>query len=126
MTTTIVLSQVLGIILTIAGVSMITNKKGILSLLEDSTHQQGLIWLYGFVALAFGAVIFSLNHGWNSILVSIITIIGGLSILKGFLLLCFPDFAIPLYRKWCNNGVVMLAGLLSFVLGLILLYKSSM
>jgi hypothetical protein len=123
---TIFIAQALGIIFTVAGISIFTNKKGVLSLLEETTNQRGLLWLYGFVIITIGSVILVLNNTWSSGLVSLITVIGWLCILKGFILLCFPDVSISLYKKWASSGFLKASGFLAFVLGLVLLYKGFM
>jgi uncharacterized membrane protein HdeD (DUF308 family) len=126
MTTTIVLAQILGIVFTVAGLSIIINKRGVLFMLEESVHQPGLLWVLGFITITFGAVILTFNNTWSSGLVSLITFLGWLCILKGICLLCFPKFSISVYKKWANAGLLMLSGLAATVIGLVLLYKGFM
>jgi len=122
MTTTILLAQVLGIVFAVFGLSLLINKKGVLALMHESVHQIGLLWVMGFMVLTVGAIILVLNNTWDSTLGSLITLMGWLSILKGFVLLCFPDWSISLYKKWSNSGMLNISALICFLLGLYFLY----
>src|SRR5579872_5486744 len=123
MITTTVLAQMLGIIFIVSGFSLFMNKRSVMALVGELEQGQGSIWLFGFVALIFGAGVLTLNHTWGSGLVSLISLIGWLSIIKGTLVLCFPRFAISLYRRLATPGVSNLSGVVSLLLGLVLLYK---
>ena len=117
----ITLAQILGIIFTVAGLSFMLNKKGVRALLE--TKNDSFLWLYGFIALTFGAVILALNDSWNSGLVSLITLMGWLSIVKGIALTFFPESAASMYRKVVSSGFLTFSGLVALVLGIFFLYK---
>ena|SRR5580704_4347162 len=124
MNTTIVLTQTLGIIMTVVGISLLVSKKNAVALLETMTQSAAITWLSGFIALVFGAVIISLNNIWSgSSLQLFITVIGWLAILKGAFILVFPNTAVPFYKKANKGGLFVLVGVVVFVVGLILLYK---
>lgn len=122
MSTTIVLSQILGIIITVFGLSVLVNKKSIIALLDETTQSQGVLWILGFITLIFGGLIVVFNNVWSSGLQLFITIIGWLVLLKGIVTLVFPDFTVRIYKKWVNIQVIIFSGFITFIIGLILLY----
>jgi uncharacterized protein YjeT (DUF2065 family) len=118
----ILTSRILGIVLTVSGLSILFNKKGVRSLIEGTTQSQGLLWLFGFFALVMGSVLVVLNNVWGSGLQLLVTIIGWLTLIKGAFILLFPTTAISLSQKWDKSGLSVFSGLAALVLGLILLY----
>ena len=118
-----IIAQILGIILLIMGLSLMINKKGVASLLEEVSKSVGLLWIYGFIALSMGAVMVTLNNYWTSGLPLFITILGWLTLIKGIYILVFPATTISLYRKFNKSHMFFTAGLISFVLGLLLMVQ---
>jgi len=123
MNLTIVLAQALGIILTVSGLSMLVSRKSIIALIDELNRSRGLLWLAGYVALVMGALIVALNNVWDYHLQLLITIIGWIAVIKGAVILLFPNFTVSLYKKMVTNAVITLSGLVTLILGLILLYK---
>jgi len=122
MNTTAVLSQILGTIFTVLGVSMLLNKKGMMSVMEELTSNKVFMWLGGLVALIMGAVIIALNDLWTSGTTLLITILGWLALAKGVALTVFPTKSISFYKKMNKDTTFMLGGLVVLVLGLIMLF----
>ena len=118
----IILAQVLGIVFTVVGLSLIVNKKGVPMMIIETSDSQGLWWLYGFIALVFGAVLFVFNNSWNSGLQSLVTIFALLALFKGIFIVVFPKSSTAFYKKVCKSNVVVIAGVVIFVLGLFLLF----
>ncbi len=126
MSHTIVLAQVLGIVITVVGLSLLVNKKTFAALMVEVTHDKGFLWIYGLSALIFGAVLVSMNNLWGSGLESLVSVIGWLALLKGIYILVFPKSASSFYRKMNKEGLFAFAGILAFVIGIVLLYKGFM
>ena len=122
MNTTIVLAQALGIICTVTGVSMLVNKKGVASAINELAKNEGLLWLFGFIALLVGAPIVALNNDWSSGLELCITIMGWLAVLKDVVILVFPESTVSMYKQASRSGVLAVAGLAVLFLGLALIY----
>jgi vacuolar-type H+-ATPase subunit I/STV1 len=119
-----VLAHILGIVFVVVGLALIFNKKGTSTAIENIAQSLGLIWVFGFLALAMGAVFVALNNVWDSGLLSLfITIVGWLAILKGAFLLIFPSSAAMLYKKCNKTWYFVVIGLIALILGLILLYR---
>lgn len=119
---TIVIAQVLGIFFTVAGVSMLVNSKGTVVAVERSLEDKGILWLWGFLAVLIGAVVVVLNNVWMSGLSLLVTILGWIALIKGILILLYPNFAISLYKKFNKRGIFTVCGIVAIILGIVLLY----
>ena len=122
----IIIAQVLGIIFTVIGLSLFVDRKGLPSVIEESSNSQGFWWLYGLIALIFGAILIAFNNVWSSGLQLVVTLLGWLALLKGTFILVFPKTASSFYKKICKSNLVFCAGLVLFVFGLVLLYAGFM
>jgi len=123
MNISIIIAQVLGITFTVLGLSLFTNKKASAALLEEAVKNKTLLWVFGFISLTMGAVMISLNNFWTSGLPLFITILGWLTLLKGVGILVFPNSSDSFYRKVKKENTMVFAGLVVFIIGLILLYN---
>lgn len=123
----IVLAQILGIILTVVGISVVINKNNVSRAIDELTRNQGFLWFFGFIAVVIGAVLIALNNIWNSGLLKLfVTIVGWLSLVKGAFILIFPSSAGSFYKKCNKASTLYFGGLVAFVVGLLLLYRGFM
>lgn len=120
MDVSIALARILGILMLFLGIS-IFNRKTVAGLLEEMERQRGFLWLSGLIAAVFGAVIVSLGGFWFSDWRIVISVLGWLSLLKGIIILIFPDFAVSFYKQFRMKCLV-LGGIIAVVLGLFLCY----
>ena len=118
----IVIAQVLGIFFVVAGISMVANGKATAVAVEESAQNKGMMFMWGILALLIGAVIVVLNDVWTSGLTLLVTILGWLALVKGMFILLLPDPAATLYKKCGKSGLLVVAGVVIVVLGLVLLY----
>lgn len=121
-----VITQTLGIIFTVMGISVIIDKKNVSAALEKVTQDRGFLWLWSFLILTMGAVIIAINDAQFSGLSLLITILGWLTIIKGAFLMFLPGPAVSLYQKCNKDGILIFGGIVAFILGLILLYLGFM
>lgn len=122
MNVSIAIAQVLGIVLTVTGLSVAVNRKNTSTALDKVVQDRGFLWVWGFLILTTGSVLIVMNSAWASGLQWFITILGWLTLIKGAFILLLPGPAIALYRK-CNTDIVLLfGGIVAFVVGLVLLY----
>ncbi len=124
MTNALIISQILGTLFTLVGLSMIINRKNALSFISDMTQNKGTTWACGLSALATGAIILSLNSAWSSGLVLFVTIVGWLALLKGVFLTFFPNSAASFYRMVSKDNLITVGGVVVFIVGLVLLYNT--
>jgi drug/metabolite transporter (DMT)-like permease len=118
----IVIAQVLGIFFVIVGISMVANGKATAAAVEESVQNKGTMFMWGILALLIGAVIVVFNDVWTSGLTLLVTILGWLALIKGTFILLLPGPAAALYKKCGKSGLLVVAGVVIVVLGLILLY----
>jgi len=123
MNITLVLTEILGILFTVIGISMAVNRKTACAALQEITRDQGVLWLWGIMALIIGAVFVSLNNLWTSGLPLVVTIVGWIALVKGIFILFFPRAAVSLYRKCAKENIMVLCGFVVLIIGLILLYQ---
>jgi hypothetical protein len=90
--------------------------------IHEVAERPALMWIWGFINLIFGATIIAFHGAWTSDWRVIITIAGWAGVLKGALLMLFPDYARALYRRSNKPGVLMVGGIVAILLGLFLLY----
>lgn len=125
MNNSIAITQVLGAIFAIMGLSVVIDRKNLSVALDKVSEDRGFLWLWGFLILTMGAVIIVMNNVWTSGLPLLITILGWLTLIKGAFLLLLPIPAISLYRKCNKDSVLVFGGIVAFILGLVLLYLSN-
>ena len=118
----IIIAQVLGIFFVVTGISIVANGKSTAVAVEESAQNKGILFMWGILALLIGAVIVVFNNEWTSGLTLLVTILGWLAIAKGTFILLFPGVAAPLYKKCGKSGLLVAAGVVIVVLGLVLLY----
>ena len=91
METAILISKILGIIYFAFGIGMLVNpsfyRREIPKLHENSAY----LILGGFLAIVFGFLILEGQNTWPSDWTVVITILGWIAILKGAILLAFPN-----------------------------------
>ena len=69
-----------------------------------------------------GLVLVALNNVWTSGLPLIITILGWLTLVKGALILIFPNWTVSYYKKMNKGNIFTWGGLIVLILGLILFF----
>jgi hypothetical protein len=127
MNITIALCQMMGIVFVVLGLSMLVSRKGITSLVEETTRNEGLLWSWGFVAVIMGAALIAFNGFMlGSGLQLLIVVIGWVALLKGVLILFFPNATVSLYKKWNVRGVFVWSGIIALIIGLFFLYAGFM
>ncbi len=126
MNVAVAITQALGIIFAVMGLSVVIDRKTMSTALGKVTQDRGFLWLWSFLILTMGAVIVVMNNTWTSGLPLLITVLGWLTVIKGAFLLLLPGPAVTLYQKCNKEGVLIFGGIVAFLLGLVLLYLGSM
>ena len=117
-----VIAEALGIFFVVMGAAMVVNGKETAAIVEEAAQNKSYLWMWGFLALATGVVMVSLNNVWTSGLPLIITILGWLALVKGAFILIFPGVIARLYRKVGHSGLIVFVGVVALVVGFALLY----
>jgi hypothetical protein len=121
MNTSIVLAQIVGISFIILGLSIVFNKKAMATIIGELTSNKSALWIVGFFTTMLGATLVTLNNTWSAGLPLLVTIVGWLTLLKGASLLLFPNTAASYYKKMNHGNIFLWAGLITFILGVLLL-----
>jgi uncharacterized membrane protein HdeD (DUF308 family) len=119
----IIITNILGILFVVLGMSLFANKKAVNSLLEEATKNGAVMWLFGFLSLLMGAIVITFVNSWNSNLEILITILGWLMLLKGIILLIIPSAITSVYRKIKGDSLFSLGGVIVLIIGLILMFS---
>jgi hypothetical protein len=116
------LAQILGIIFLVGGLAALFSRKSMSAAIDGVIESHALLWIWGFINISFGAAIVAFHGAWSFDRRIIITIAGWGGILKGTLLMLFPNSARALYRKCNTPSVLMTGGIVAIPLGLFFLY----
>jgi uncharacterized protein YjeT (DUF2065 family) len=116
-----VLAEFYGGLLIIVGLTAL-NKKYIKSIFAEIGSSSALLWITGLITFILGMMTLALYSAWTSDWRVTITIIGWLTLIKGIFMTLFPKASMTLYRKATSNHLVVFAGAVAVVLGVILLY----
>lgn len=98
MDTTIVLAKICGVMCVLIGLSVL-NKRAMAAIIDDLLKSVALFWFVGFVAVLIGLVTLKFYRAWSFSWPVLITILGWLSLLKGAVIMLFPEFLSSFTRK---------------------------
>jgi hypothetical protein len=118
----VVIAEVLGIFFVIMGIAMVVSSKATVGAIEEAVEHKGILFTWGILALLIGGTVVALNNIWTTGLPLLVTILGWLALIKGTFILLAPAATASIYRKFGKSGVIVFAGVVVFVIGLVLLY----
>jgi uncharacterized membrane protein HdeD (DUF308 family) len=95
------IAQLFGPILVVVAVALLLNFKHYLKMLDELPKNNLLLYISGILSLLIGLLLILTHNTWEGELyVYIITIFGWGALLKGIVLLIFPDWAIAQAKAW--------------------------
>lgn len=120
-----VLAKVLGIYFIAVSIALLLHPERIKKVYQQMMDQDAVLFLGGIMAVLFGAFIVSSHNIWVVQWPVIVTIVGWLSLIKGVLLMAYPDFS-KNFRFFIDkpNSFFRLLGAFWGAIGLALLYFS--
>ncbi|EKD44121.1 MAG: hypothetical protein ACD_71C00233G0008 [uncultured bacterium (gcode 4)] len=123
METSIFLAKLLGPLLAVVALSILMNGNTFNHILKEFPKSSYVLYLSGLMAYAMGALIV-LNHNvWVMDGFVIITVLGYLALVKGILILLFPDGMIKMVSKMDFSGwLLTFVGIVYLFIGLYLSY----
>ncbi len=117
------LAQVLGIVLFVLGFGFICNAGHYKKMYAAMMKDEGLLFTITVLVLVLGTVLVLKHNVWESSWVVIITIVGWIGLLKGFLLAIFPKQIVGMSSKALKSTALFrVAGAFYLILGAVLLY----
>ena len=99
----IFLARIFALVYITVGVGMFLNPKYYQKMIDSVMKEHGLLYFGGVFALVFGFILVSSHNIWEKNWTVLITIIGWIALLKGFLLLLFPTVMTTLTKKWLKG-----------------------
>ena len=124
MTSVNTIAQVVGLFISIVSVGVLINTTTYRQIIEEFTKNPALCYLGGILALFFGLFILMFHNAWEANWAIIITIIGWLSVIKGALLIVYPNIY-PQLSNWMRKSrkLISYMGVIYLLLGLFLTVK---
>jgi len=112
-------AQMIAITYISAGIAAFTSKSIFTKMIEDFEKSRGLTFITGFIAIILGMLLVTYHNIWVQDWPVLVTIIGWLSVVKGIMLIAFPQ-TISFFKKMYKQSQTL--GALMIVFGLILGY----
>jgi len=104
----------------VVGLSLFINPY-VSTAMNDLVNNQGLLWVTGLVTFVMGTVMLALYNTWSKSWRVLVTIIGWLAVIKGAVLMLFPQ-VMTLYVNFLSNTTLTLSGIYAIVLGGLFLF----
>jgi len=115
-------AKAIGLYLFVVGLVLLLNAKRVKPLIMDLFKSPPLLFVGGFVALILGTFIVSAHNIWEADWKIIITLVGWAALIKGTVLVLFPQPLVTLSQKWVKNNVTYYAtGIFVLLMGLYLI-----
>jgi hypothetical protein len=111
-----VLAELIGSALFIVGLT-IFNRPYFSAVMNDLANSKGLLWLTGLTTFVMGTVIVALYNVWSADWRVIVTILGWLMVVKGAVIILFPQSLMRIYRALLYDHLLIFGGVYALVLG---------
>ncbi len=105
---TVLIARFLGPLLTIITVGVLLNLKNYQKMMEDFFKNSALVYIGGLMALSFGIILVMFHNVWVLNWTVLITILGWSSLVKGILLIVFPNMILKM-TEMCRKSTAVLA-----------------
>jgi hypothetical protein len=87
----VLVAKILALTYISAGIAVLSGKITFSKIAEDFERSQGLTFVSGFITLIIGMLLVHYHNIWLKDWTVLITIIGWVTLLKGFMLIAFPQ-----------------------------------
>lgn len=123
--TTVVLAQILGGYMLVAGIALLIDRTLITRLLARLQDDIAVIFTMGILALLIGLTVAVLHTRWDTPLAIIVTLVGWAAIVEGALIMWLQNRFMAFFAPWFTSPVVSVVwGAVAALLGVILLAGS--
>jgi len=112
-------AKMLAIVYISAGIAAVSGKITFSRIVEDFEKSQGLTFISGFMTLVIGMLLVHYHNIWVKDWTVLITIVAWMSLLKGIMLIVFPQF-ISYFKAMYKNTRVW--GIFMIIIGLLFGY----
>ena len=119
----ILVARMISLIYLSVAVGILIGKLKLDEMVESFEKSPGLIYLSGIFTLIIGMLLVTYHNIWVKDWIVLVTIIGWLTLIKGVLLIVFPQY-LSLFKSWYKNirvwaVVIIILGLLFGYFGFI-------
>ena len=104
----------------VVGLSLFINPY-VRTAMNDLVNNQGLLWVTGLITFVMGTVMLALYNTWSKSWRVLVTIIGWLAVIKGAVLMLFPQI-MKLYINFLSDTMLTLSGIYAILLGGLFLF----
>lgn len=104
----ILLARFLGLLFVIITAGVLLNLKNYQKVMEDFFENPALVYIGGLMALVFGIFLVMFHNIWALNWTVLITILGWSSLIKGILLIVFPNMIFKM-TEMCRKSTAVLA-----------------
>lgn len=118
-----VLARIMGPPFIIAALHLFLYRKNVQKIMDEMAGNDAALFFGGIAALVVGMILVTAHNVWNGDWPVIITLIGWIGVLKGTLLLLWPNagkHTVQYFQK--SSGIVAVGGLIALILGGYLTY----
>ncbi len=124
MESSILLAKIFGTLFCVAAIGMLINQEFYRKLLTRFAEDPALTYFPGTLALAIGVLITHFHNLWVADWRIIITLLGWMALLKGVLLILFPELGAKVTKFYTQSATpLIINAVISLILGLVLFAK---
>lgn len=123
METSLFVAQLLAVVYIVVGLGLVLNTGHYQKVFGEFFKSSASTYLGGILALVAGFLLISYHNIWEQSWVVLITIIGWAALLKGFMLLVFPNAFISFSKAmFKTKHAYVVIGIFAIIFGLVLGY----
>lgn len=120
---TIILAKFLGLYFLTIGLALIISSDRLKKLYHQMINDENFIFMGGLLAVLIGSAVISLHNHWILSWPLIITLFGWWSLIRGFIVLSYPDSIKFVSIENREKLFYQVLSLIYIILGLFLIYK---
>jgi len=105
--TSILLARIVGPVFIIIVIGLLVNLKNYQGVMRDFAESPGLRYLGAVIALVFGMLIVLFHNVWAVQWSLVITILGWISLIKGAVLIIFPEMMTRLSDRYARSTTAL-------------------
>ena len=124
MDNSVLFAKFMGPFIVVIGAGLLLNRKAFQEIMEGFTKDKALIFISGLMTFIIGLAMVIFHNMWITDWRLIITVFGWLTLIKGVILIVFPDRVISMtdmYKK--HIRMIMISWSIMIVFGIFLIMK---
>ena len=122
METSYLIAKIIGVIYISFGIGLFVNREFYREVIPKLVESSSFLLVGGIIALIVGVLIIENHNYWVGNWTVLITIIGWIALIKGFMLIAFPKKMVLFKSFFNSNAVYKILAPLVFLFGLYFLY----